>query len=277
MASKYDTTNIKTFDNEVLSTVLENQLITALDLNNYITVDYSMTEKPGMKKVIRTYSGTGDVEDLAMGSGNTGDIGSKFEDVEYEVTTTQGRVPYYDEQDMNDPVAVDAAIKHLSTQLTNDITTKIVAELAKATNTVSGSADFDTIVDAVSALPKETNEGLYCLISRKDLGKFQKNLKNQLQYVEAFARTGYIGSIAGVPIAWTDAVPAGTAYVATREAVTCFYKKGAEVETERDANTRQTTLYGRNVKVIALTNKDKVVKITLSTGTQTTPSTPSTP
>lgn len=264
MASKYDTANIKTFDNEVLSTALENQLITALDMNNYITVDYSMTLQDGNKVKIRTYKGNGNVEDLAMGEGNTGDIGSEFSEVEYEVTTTQGRVPYYDEQNANDSKAIDAAIRHLSTQLTNDITTKVVAELAKTTNTVSGAADFDTIVDAISALPNETNDGLYCLISRKDLGKFQKNLKNTLQYVEAFARTGYIGSIAGVPIAWTDAIPEGTAYVASREAVTCFYKKGAEVETERDANTRKTTLFGRNVKVIALTNEDKAVKITLA-------------
>ena len=77
MASKYDTDNIKTFDNEVLETKLENQLITKLNMNQFITMDYSLTEAPGMVKKIRTYVGTGAVEDLDMGDGNTEVIGSE--------------------------------------------------------------------------------------------------------------------------------------------------------------------------------------------------------
>lgn len=77
MASKYDTDNIKVFDNEVLETKLENQLITKLNMNQFITMDYSLTEAPGMVKKIRTYVGTGAVEDLDMGDGNTEVIGSE--------------------------------------------------------------------------------------------------------------------------------------------------------------------------------------------------------
>ena len=77
MASNYDTASIKVFDNFVLETKLKNQLLTKLDMNQFITMDYQLTENPGMKKVIRTYVGTGNVEDLAMGEGNTGVIGSQ--------------------------------------------------------------------------------------------------------------------------------------------------------------------------------------------------------
>lgn len=77
MASKYDSANIKTFDNEALEVKLENQLITALNMNQFITMDYSLTEQPGMVKKIRTYKGTGAVQDLAMGAGNTVAIGSE--------------------------------------------------------------------------------------------------------------------------------------------------------------------------------------------------------
>jgi hypothetical protein len=79
-------------------------------------------------------------------------------------------------------------------------------------------------------------------------------------------RTGAIGAIAGVPLVPTDAIESGKAYLATKEAVTCFVKKGVEVAQERDENTRKNTVYGRNVKVIALTNDDKVVKLTASAG-----------
>lgn len=266
MASKYDTANILVFDNEILAQKLENQLITTLDMNQYITTDYSLSAVPGMSIEIHTYHGTGDVEDLGMGEGNTGDIGANYTTEKYEVETTQGRVPYFDEQQMNDPVAIDKAIQHLSEQLTNDLTEKIVAELDKASNKVPGfTFDFAGVVEAIASMPGENNDGLFMLINKKDYATFQKNLNDSLQYVEAFARTGYVGSVAGVPVVMTAAVPAGTAYIASKEAVTAFVKKGVEVEQERDANTRKNTIYGRKVMVVALTNDDKVVKLTTAT------------
>lgn len=39
MASKYDSNNIKTFDNEALEVKLKNNLITRLDMNQFITLD----------------------------------------------------------------------------------------------------------------------------------------------------------------------------------------------------------------------------------------------
>ena len=147
--------------------------------------------------------------------------------------------------------------------MTNDVTTKVVAELGKADVVhYDFGFTFEDIVDAISLLPQENNPGLFLLISRKDLAKFQKNLKDALSYTEDFVRTGAIGAIAGVPVYPTDALEAGTAFLATKEAVTCFVKKGVETEQERDANIRKTTIYGRNVKVIALTNAAKVVKLT---------------
>lgn len=263
MASKFDTANIKTFDNKIIEQKLENQLITALDMNAYITTDYSLSANPGMTIEVHKYTGTGDVEDLAMGEGNKGDIGSEFETVEYTVGTTQGRVPYFDEQQMNDPTAIDKAIQHLSEQLTNDLTKKIIGELDKASNVKTGYGfDFAGTVEAIASMPNENNEGLFMLINKRDYATMQKNMKDTLQYVEAFARTGYVGSVAGVPVVMTDAVAEGTAYIASREAITAFVKKGVEVEQERDANIRKNVIYGRKVMVVALTDDNKVVKLT---------------
>ena len=270
MASKYDTTSLKVFDDAIIATKLENQLITSLDMNQYITTDYTLSATPGMSIEIHTYHGTGDVEDLDMTEGNTGDIGANYTTETYEVTTTQGRVPYYDEQQMTDPTAVDKAIAHLSTQLTNDLTKKVVAEFDKGTNRVYGFGfDFAGVVEAIASMPEETNTNLFILINKKDYATLQKNLSTNLQYVEAFARTGYVGSVAGVPVVLTEAVPQGTAFLASRDAVTAYVKKGVEVEQERDANTRKTTIYGRKVMVIALTNDDKVVVLKTATDPRT--------
>ena len=265
MASKYDSANIKTFDNQVLETKLENQLITKLNMNQFITMDYSLTEAPGMKKVVRTYVGTGNVEDLAMGAGNSGAIGSEYSEAdeyseaEYEVVTTQGHVPFYDEQRMNDPVAIDKAIQHLAEALTNDITVKIVAELDKGAG-VLATLDFDGVVDAIAEYPDEEASGLYLLMAKDAYADLQKACKDELKYVEDFVRKGYVGHLAGVPIFVSKAVADGKAYLASKDAITCFMKKGVETEQERDANTRKTDIFGRNVKVIALTDATKVFK-----------------
>lgn len=270
MASKFDTASLKVFDNKIIEQLLENQLITALDMNQFITTDYSLTANPGMTIEIHKYVGSGDVEDLAMTEGNTQDIGAAYTTASYDVVTTQGRVPYFDEQQMNDPTAVDKAIQHLSEQLTNDLTEKVVAELDKATLVNDGAKfEFGDFIDAIATLPAEKNENLFILISKSDYATIQKNLKDDLKYVEDYVRTGYVGSIAGVPIHVSKAIPAGTAFVASKEAVTAFVKKGTEIEQERDANTRKNTIFGRKVMVIALTDDTKVVKLTSKSFTYT--------
>lgn len=271
MASKYDTANIKTFDNNALEVQLENNLITRLDMNQFITMDYQLAEEPGMVKKVRVYSGTGAVEDLNMGRGNTGDIGSQFSETPYEVKVTQGRVPFYDEQQMNDPAAIDKAVQHLSEALTNDVTTKVVTELRKGTGTLA-TLDFDGVVDAIAAMPDEVNDDLYLLMNKKAYAALQKSSKQYISYVEDFVRKGYVGTIAGVPIYVSAAVSNGNpdatpavpevaeAFLAAKSAITCFMKKGVEVEQERDADTRKTTIFGRNVKVIAATELGKIAK-----------------
>jgi len=110
--------------------------------------------------------------------------------------------------------------------------------------------------------PYEDEAGLFCLINPAEKAAIRKNLADDLKYVEDFARTGYIGSVCGVPIYVSKAVPEDTAYLATKEAVTVFVKKGAETEQERDANHRLNTIYARKVMLVALTNKTKLIKMT---------------
>ena len=253
------------YQNFVLENKLEDLLTTHIDMNQFATQDTSLVEEAGMTKKINQYTSTGNVEDLAMGVGNTQEIEVSFSQVPYTVGVTQGRFAYYDEQEMTDPMVVDAGLYGLATRMTNDLTAKIIAELDKATLTYDASAaglTFDAIVDAIAKFPHEDAEdGLFLLINRADLAGLRKNLKDELKYVEAFARTGYIGSVCGVPVYVSDAVPAKKAFLATKEAVTVFTKKGSETEQERDANVRKNTVYARKVMLVALTDATRVVEI----------------
>lgn len=253
------------YQNFVLENKLEDLLTTHIDMNQFATQDTSLVEEAGMTKKINQYTSTGNVQDLAMGAGNTQEIEVSFTQVPYTVGVTQGRFAYYDEQEMTDPMVVDAGLYGLATRMTNDLTAKIIAELDKATLTYDASATgltFNAIVDAIAKFPHEDAEdGLFLLINRADLAGLRKNLKDELKYVEAFARTGYIGSVCGVPVYVSDAVPAKKAFLATKEAVTVFTKKGSETEQERDANVRKNTVYARKVMLVALTDATRVVEI----------------
>lgn len=250
------------YENFVLENRLDNMLTTALDINSYITADYSLTEKPGMKKIIHTYVATGNVEDLNKGEGNSSEITVSFTSNEYTVGTTQGKFPYFDEEEMVDPMVVETGLKGLASQMTNDLVKKAVAEWDKATLTIENATfSFDNIVDAIAKLNLEDESGLFLMVSPADKAKIRKALADDLKYSEGFARTGYIGSVCGVPVIVSKAVAAGKAYLATKEAVSCFVKKGVEVEQERDAEHRKNTIIGRKVMVVALTDANKVVKL----------------
>lgn len=251
------------YDNKILENKIEDFLTTALDVAQYATHDDSLTQSAGMKKVVNKYTATGNVEDVLMGEGNTEDIEVAFDSVEYTVGVTQGRFPYYDEEAMTDPMVVDVGLKKLAAQMTNDLTAKIVKELDK-TKLVINSATwtFNQIVDAIAMFPDEEISGLFLLVNKAQVADLRKNLGDSLKYVEDFVRTGYIGTVCGVPVIATNAVKAGEAYLATKEAVTIFTKKGSEIEQERDANVRLNKVYARKVMLVALTDDTKVIKLT---------------
>lgn len=250
------------YDNFVIENQFESVLKTLLDLQNFMTVDYSLSESAGMHKKIYKRSVTGAVEDLAMTEGNTDAIEVTLSSEDYEVGTTQGRFIAYDEEIMTDPAVLDAGLKGMAEIMVNDFVDKSVAEWRKTSNQLGYSAlGFDTIVDALAQLNLENEDSLFMLISPAMVGSFRKSLKDSLQYVEAFARTGYIGSVCGVPVYVTKALAGSEAIIGNKEAVRLFVKKGTEAEQERDANTRKNTYYTRKVALVALVDDRKLIRI----------------
>lgn len=255
----------KVYENVVLSNKLNDILTTQVDLNNYMTIDTSLTQEAGMKKIVNTYTSTGAVEELGMGEGNSGEIEVSFTPVEYEVKTYQGKFSFYDEQEMQDPMVVDTGLQHSGDTMINTFTSLAIAEMEKATLIQEGNAwDFNVVVDAIAKLNLESEEGLFLLISPADKANFRKALKDDLKYSEGFVRTGYIGSVAGVPVIVSKAVAAGKGYLATKDAVTVFIKKDSETEYERDADTRHNAYWVRKVGVVALTDATKIVKFSIA-------------
>ena len=254
------------YQNFVLENTIEDLYNSYLDLAQFCTVDNSLTGTPGMTKKINVYTATSGTEDLEMGVGNSKDIEVSYAEKDYEILMAQNRFKYYDEQEMTDPMVVETGLKHMATDMFNHVNAKIFAEFNKATLAVSASApDFGAFADAAALLNVENLEGmgLFAFVNPKDVAKIRKALKEDLKYVEAFAKQGYIGTVAGISIFTKKDAVEGTIIVANREAVKLFNKRGVEVEQDRDGDVRQNTIWSRKYFLPALVDATKAVKITI--------------
>lgn len=267
------------FENFVLENKYNSILDTKIDMSAYLTVDRSLSENAGMTKMINTYTPTGAVQDLAKGVGNTNDSTVAYESKDYVVGVTQGRFPYYDEDAMSDPYLIESGLKGLAEEMINDFTKKAVLQWDETTQEVTcdftssaAGTFFNAVVDALAMFGEDQGEATL-LVAPEHAAWIRKQLGNELKYVEDFVRTGYIGHVCGCPVVVTNAlkpIPAdpetgdleqNRMFIVKKDAVTAFIKKETEVEQERDANTRQNTIYLRKVAVVALTDATKVVRI----------------
>lgn len=256
----------KIYENFILANTVEDQYNSHLDLMRFCTIDNTLAGVPGMKKMIHVYSATNGTEKLAMGVGNSKDIEVTYSEKEYEILMAQNRFRYFDEQEMTDYMVVDTGMRHAAVDMFNHVNADIFAEFNKATLTHEASApDFGCFADAAALLNVENLENmeLFAFVNPADMAKVRKALKDELKYVEAFARQGYVGTVAGWNLYTKKDAVAGTIVGGTREAVTLFNKRGVEVEQERDADIRQNTIWSRKYYLAALTDATKAVKITI--------------
>ena len=254
------------YENFFLSNTVEDQFNSHLDLQRFCVVDDTLVGAAGMKRIIHTYRATDGTEKLTIGQGNSKSIEVSYTPVEYEIALAQNRFTWNDEHAMTDPMLVPVGMKHAGTDMYNTVQGDIYGEFAKTGIEVSATAfNFDAFVDASAALNLENVEDveIFAFVSPADKAKVRKALKEDLSYVEAFARQGYIGSVAGINLYDKADATEGEIIVGVRGAVTIFNKKGVETEQERDPNTRVNNAYSRKYYVVALTDESKAVKIKL--------------
>lgn len=264
------------YDNFYLSNEIEDQYQSHLDLQQFCTVDNSLTGDAGMTRRINVYKATDGTEKLAKGVGNSKAIEVDFTAREYKILLAQNRFQYYDEEAMSDPMLVPVGTKHMGTDMFNTVNADVFAEFNNASLTVVASAlGFDAFVDAAAMLNLENleNVAVFGFVNPADMAKLRKALKDDLKYVEAFARQGYVGTVGGINIYTKKNAETGKVVIATKDAVTLFNKRGTEVEQEREGNTRKNTVYSRKYYLAALTDETRAVKIIAGTAALSTDTT----
>ena len=262
------------YENFFLGSIVEDQFNSHLDLARFVTVDTTLQGTAGMKKIVNVYSATNGTEKLAKGEGNSKRITVGYTPKEYDILLAQNIFEWYDEDAMQDPELVPVGMKHAGTDMFNTMNADIFAEYKKGSLTVpvSGTAYGDAFIDAVAKLGLENDEKveIFAFVSPNVKAKLRKALKDDLKYVEAFIRAGYIGSINNVNLYDKADADDDEIVVATKEAVRLLVKTGTEVEqhtkgnrSEEAANKRLNTVTTRKYYVAALDNDTKVVRITL--------------
>lgn len=264
------------YDNFFLSNEIEDQFNSHLDLMSFCTVDNTLTGTAGMLRKIHKYRATNGTEKLTMGNGNTQTITAAYTEKEYRILLAQNRFQFYDEEAMTDPMVITTGTRHAGTDLFNTVNADIYTAFNEASLTIVTTAlGFDAFVDASAMLNLENLEGvtIFGFVNPGDMAALRKTLKDDLKYVESFAKQGYVGTVGGINIYTKKDAVQGKVVIATKEAVTVFNKKGTEVEQERDGNIRQNTVYSRKYYLAAMTNEAKAVMIVTGTAAVTTDTT----
>ena len=252
------------YDNFVLENTFENFYNGKMDLMDKVTVDNSLVAVAGDKVQVNVYDAEGDVEELARGEGNTSTIKVSYTKNEYEVKLLQEKFEYCDEDIQKDPQVLEVGLQKMSAVMFNKANALAMAEFNKATLSLSVSKfDFDAIADGVAIFPynEQGDEPIFLLAHPKDIAEFRKNLKGDLDYVEAYVRTGYIGTINGVSLYSTNSATQGQPILATNKAVKYFNKAGVSMEQDRDSDKRINYVYARKVGVFAFVDATQAVKL----------------
>lgn len=250
------------YANKVIEAKAKDLLTTAVNARSMMTVDTSLAENAGMKKVINTYTYSGAAEVVAEGEGNTTRGSITHVPAEYTVLCVQQTFDYTDEDAMKDPAIVDNMLKGATQLMVNKMTEDFNVECAKATlsHPLSGNISYDGIVDGISELNLEDESKCFIRMPNAWKAHIRKDADYKAARMGEVVYNGQMGTVAGLPVIPTKAL-ANEAYVMTNEAVTLFLKKDVEVEQKRDIETRTNTVVLRAFYICALTDATKVCKL----------------
>lgn len=250
------------YENKVLENKMTDLVNTNIDVNALFTVDNSLEGEAGLKKVINKYTYTGEVEELAKGAKNTVKGSVNFVPNEYEIKRYQQTFEYNDMEVMQDPYILDVATKGAADVMANHIRTSYFAELAKISNSHEVEAlNYDAVVDALLKIGREVEADTFIVMGLDGKAAIRKDADYKSSRQGEILYTGQFGAISGVPCVCSKLVPAGVAYVTTKDQVKLFVKRAGSVEQDRDIETKDNTVVYDRHGIMALVDETKSCKI----------------
>lgn len=243
------------YENEIIENKMTELLNTRLDTRALMTVDSSLAEGAGLRKVINRYTYNGTVEKLEKGAKNKVKGTVSFIPEYYDVKRYQQTFEYNDMDAMADPYIVEVAMQGAVTEISNEINEEYISELLKISNSFGYDEDgitYNDFVDALATIDCEVDGELFMIMGadvRKEIRKspdFIASKQGEIIY------SGQFGTICGVPVIFSKLMPKGRIAVTNKNAVRFFVKKEASVEQARDIETKNNTIVYERHGLIAL-------------------------
>ena len=253
------------YENEIIENKMTEILNTRLDTRALMTVDSSLSESAGLRKVINRYTYNGAVEFLAKGAKNRTKGTVSFVPEYYDVKRYQQTFEYNDMDAMADPYIVEVAMQGAVTEISNEINKEYIDEILKISNTFvyddQTGLSYNDIVDALATVDCEVDGELFMIMgaeARRDIRKnpdFVASKQGEIMY------SGQFGTICGIPVIFSKLMPASRVVVTSKDAVRFFVKKEASVEQARDIETKNNTIVYERHGLIALVDDTHSVSI----------------
>ena len=230
------------YENEIIENKMTELLNSKIDTKALMTLDDSLSENAGLRKVINRYTYSGKMEKLGKGEKNSVKGTVSFVPEYYDVKRYQQTFGYNDMDAMADPYIVDVAMQGAVTEISNQINEEFMRELSKistAYNYEGDSITYADLVDALSAIDCEVDSGLFIIMggmARKEIRKdpdFVSSKQGEIIY------SGQFGTICGIPVIFSKLIQGTRIIVTNKNAVRFFVKKSANVEQARDIETKE--------------------------------------
>ena len=251
------------YENFIIENKMTDLVNSELNVRSLMTIDYSLAEAAGLKKVINKYTYTGKVEKLAKGAKNTTKGSVTFTPNEYTVGRYQQTYTYNDMDVMQDPYLIDVASKGASVLMANEIKEEYFAELAKISNSSEYTEfNYAAIVDALATINKEVETDMFVIMGNDLRAAIRKDADFIASKQGEILYTGQFGTICGLPVLFSKLVPEGTAYITKKDAVKFFVKKEGSVEQDRDIESKDNTVVYERHGVMALVDDTYSIKMT---------------
>jgi hypothetical protein len=254
---------IALYENFVLENKMTDLVNTNVNVNALYTVDNSLEQSAGLKKIVNKYTYNGAVEKLAKGAKNTTRGSVTLVPTEYVVERYQQTFDYNDMDIMQDPYVLDVMTQGASDLMANEIREEYFAELAKISNTFEYETfNYDAVVDALAEIGREVENDQILVMGLDAKAAIRKDEDFKASRQGEILYTGQFGNICGVPCVFSKLVPTDTVYITAKDQVKFIVKKNGSVEQDRDIETKDNTVVYERHGLMALVDETKSIKMT---------------
>lgn len=271
---------------QVMSDMIREKLADKIKFTPLARVDTTLQGRAGDTVTLPKYAYIGDAKDVAEG-GKIDITNLSASSTSVKVKKAAKGVAITDEAALSgygDPIG------ELANQIATAIAQKVDNDCMAALNGIKAAMTHDVsatdaissgvVADALVKFGEDLDGNKVLLIAPAQLAQIRKDPDyiNRSEIATQMAMSGAVGMIWGCEVVVTNKIKPSsnkfTNFIVKPEALAIFMKRGVEVETARDIETKSTKMTADEHYAAYLLDESKAVKLIVAQDAPTTPNTP---